>query len=579
MEHEADEQSEGRVKTSAARRQAMALMIQLFRRAIDQTRAYGKGHPMAETATQRFREQFAVVSIEETDLEITMAGVAHDEELLIGRPGQREPLTQALFNEGIRRIVIGALPPDHERDAFFDAWMEIVIRPNEAEALSTCVWELELEAFRLVVLDTFSLTNGESSEDMALQMRTKQELDWLLNAMVAESSASDAGLTLLRVSSDDVAVLRSELVRGVTAEQLAREDSRLAELQLAPEEVERFVQSFPPRSEAVPAAARALVNAAVLAQGEDLEHYGRRIADLFAALAERGRFLPPLAAWKSMVADARADALHGAVRVKLLTALKPFFASAAFLGPLLKKVDTTDGKAPEALDALRIVGPMLGNSLKDQIPRLRSPAARSAVSMLLAEIAPGQATASVNVADLTAEAFAELVKLLDSMPHEESTRLISQGMMHADVHVRREAAAAITPTVAVRLARPVLARGLKDSDAAVRATMLQVVSDLEDPSTAPALGQLLKRPDLEEDERVRVYHALGKVGGRGAAEVLAAELSRKQSPEALLIAINALAALGDPSSAKALEALADKLLLSSRIKVAARAALARVRNA
>lgn len=570
-------------KTAGPRRQALVLLMQLFRRAVDQGRAYGKTHQLAVTALERFREHFSSVATEELTLEITLGGAALDGELLAGRPGQRDPLTLPLFNEGIRRLTVTANPPAHERDAFFDAWMQVVANPSEAEALSTRVWELELEAFRLVVLDTFSLSDDEGGSDDGSQnqQKAKQELDSLINAMAAESTAgsADGGPALLRVSADDVALLRSELVRGVTGESLAQQDAKLAALHLSPTDIENFVLGFTPRADAVPAAARAIINAAVLSQGEEAGAFARRLADLFAAFAERGRFHPTLEAWKWLVADARADTHHGAVRVKLLTWLKQFFVSPAFLDPLLRTLDGAEGNAPDALEALRTIAPTLGNGFKDQVARLTSPAARAAASALLAEIAPTQGTRAINVADLNAASFAEFIKRLDAMPPADATRLITQGLDHADVEVRRQAAASITPTVAVRLPRGVLTNHLKDVDADVRATLLKVVTDLEDPSAARALGELLKRADVAEAERTRVYHALGKLGGRVAVDVLIAELDRRQDPDATVAAVGALAVLGDPRSAKPLEALAGRLMSTPRVKSAARAAISRVKKA
>lgn len=571
-------------KTSGARRQALVLLVQLLRRAIDQTRAYGKTHQLAAGSLDRFREQLASVTTEETAFDITLAGAALDGELLAGRPGQRDPLTLPLFNEGIRRVTIAANPPAHERDAFFDAWMQVVSNPAEAEALSTRVWELELEAFRLVVLDTFSLADEDSSggdDGSQNQQKARQELDSLINAMAAESGAAagSAGPALLRVSADDVAVLRSELVRGVTAERLAQQDAKLAALQLSPTDLENFVLGFTPRADAVPAAARALINAAVLSQGEEAGAFAKRLSDLFAAFAERGRFRPTLEAWKWLVADARADTHLGAARVKLLTWLKQFFVSPAFLDPLLKTLDGAEGHAPDALEALKTVAPMLGSGFKDQVAKLTSAAARAAASGLLAEIAPAQATRSINVADLNAASFSELTRRLDALPIAEATRLVAQGLDHADVEVRRDAAGVITPRVAVRLPRGVLANHLKDTDAGVRGRLLKVVGELEDPSAAKALGELLKRPDVDEAERIRVYHVLGKLGGTVAVEVLVGELDRRQDEEATVAAVGALAVLGDPASKKALESLAGRLMAPPRVKSAARAAISRVKKA
>lgn len=568
-------------KTSGPRRQALVLLLQLLRRAIDQGRAYGRNHPLAMSAVERFREHFTSVATEEIALEVTISGLAIEGDLLVGRAGQRDPLTMPLFNEGIRRITIAANPPPNERDAFFEAWINVVGNPNEAEALSTRCWELELEAFRLVVLDTFSLADEEGDDGERNQQKAKAELDSLINAMASESSSTgaEAGPMLLRVSADDIALLRSELVRGVTAESLAQQDAKLASLQLSPTDIENFVAGFSTRKDAMPRAARALINAAVLSQGDEAGAFAKRLADLLAAFAERGRFGPSLEAWNVLVADARADTHLGAARVKLLTWLKQFFVSPAFLDPLIRALDAAEGKDPEALEALKTIAPTLGNSFREQVARLQNPAARSAAAGLLAELSPTQATRSINVADLNAASFGEFLKRLDAMPPPEATRFLTQALEHPEAEVRRDAAGAISPTVAVRLPRGVLANHLKDTDAEVRRRLLRVVADLEDPSAARALGELLKRPDVDEEERVRVYHALGKLGGKVAAEVLIAELDRKQDPDATVACVGALAVLGDPSAKKPLESLAGKLMAAPRVKAAARAALSRVTKA
>jgi len=570
-------------KANNTRRQAVTLLLQLARRSFDSTRSYGRGHPLAAAAQQRFREHFdAVLKTEELNLEVTLAGLTFDGELVSGRPGQRDPLTMPLFNEGIRRLSFNAAPPERERDAFFDAWMNVVMNPQESEALSTRCWELELESIRLVVLDTFSLSDDEGGDaGGTAQKHAKEELDSLINAMAAESGSASADLApmLLRVSADDVALLRSELVRGVTGEKLAQQDAKLAALRLSPTDLENFAEGLAPRKGAVTQGARALLNAAVLSTGPEAEGFFRRLVDVLRALADRGHFRPPLEAYQALIDDARADAQLAPVRTKALAALKNFFVSPAFLDPLLKALDAAEGNSPEALEALRLIAPTLGAGFKAQVARLTNANARAAAAGLMAEVAPSQGTLGINVADLNAASFAEFLKRLDAMSPGDAAQLLGQGLGHADAEVRQLAANALTPALTPRLPRGVLAAHLADEDRAVRARLLKAVVELEDPSAARALGQLLERLDVDDDERSRVYSALGKLGGKAATEVLLAELEKKHDADVTIACIGALAVLGDSAARKPLEALSHKLIASPRVKAAARAALSRVTKA
>ncbi|MEW5740269.1 MAG: hypothetical protein AB1938_15155 [Myxococcota bacterium] len=566
-------------KAGNARRQAITLLMQLMRRAIDSTRSYGRGHPLSTAALQRLREHFgAVLQTEELNLEVTLNGLTFDGELVGGKVGQRDPMTMPLFNEGIRRITFGAAPPDHERDAFFDAWMNVVMNPQETEALSTRCWELELQSIHLVVLDTFSLTDEEGDENATSQKQAKEELDALINAMASESASAggDVGPMLLRVSADDVALLRSELVRGVTGEKLAQQDAKLASLHLSSTDMENFAEGINPRQGAVTRGARALLNAAVLSASPELEGFFRRLADVFRNLAERGIFRPTLDAYQALISDARDDSQLGQTRVKLLAALKNFFVSPAFIDPLLKTLDATEGNAPDALEALKVIAPSLGAGFKDQVARLTNANARAAAAGLLVELSPAQGTLAVNVADLNAASFAEFLKRLDTMAPPDAARLLAQGLEHKEVEVRRLAANALTPTLAPRLPRGVLSAHLSDEDEAVRTRLLRLSVELEDPSVARALGKLLERPDVGDEERTRVYSALGKLGGKAATEVLLVELEKRHDPDVTVACIGALAVLGDSAAKKPLEALSHKLMATPRVKAAARAALSRV---
>jgi hypothetical protein len=280
-----------------------------------------------------------------------------------------------------------------------------------------------------------------------------------------------------------------------------------------------------------------------------------------------------------LVTEAKSDAEWGAARVKPLAALKNVFVSPAFLDPLLHALDAAEGKAPEALEALKLLVPTLGTGFRAQVAKLTNPAARAAASGLLAEVAPAAATRSINVSDLNAASYGEFLKRLDTLPPAEATRLLTQGLEHADVEVRRLAAGAITPALAVRLPRGAIAAHLAEDDAEVRARLVRVVVESEDPSAAPALGRLLARPDVGDDERTRVYAALGKLGGRAATEVLLAELDKRHEADVTVACIGALAVAGDPAAKKPLEALSHKLMATPRVKAAARAALQRVNKA
>lgn len=69
-------------KARNARRQAVTLLMQLMRRAIDATHSYGRGHPLSIAALQRLREHMGAVLQEELTLEVTLHGLAFDGELV-----------------------------------------------------------------------------------------------------------------------------------------------------------------------------------------------------------------------------------------------------------------------------------------------------------------------------------------------------------------------------------------------------------------------------------------------------------------------------------------------------------------
>lgn len=263
---------------------------------------------------------------DELTLEVTLAGFAVDGEQLTGKGGPRDLMAMPLFNEGIRRITFTPNLPPKDRDAFVDAWLGVVLNPQGSEAVSTRLWELELTTISLVVLDTFALeSDGATQEGASTQVGARAELDALISAMAAEysgSSAPDAlraaaGPALLRVSADDLALLRSELVRGVSGEQLAQQDrgGDAAALHLSPTDVENFTEQLAPPPNTTALAAHALLNAAVLTQGPEADALATRLLEVLRGAADAGHFTAALEAYRKLVADARLDAQLGQARV------------------------------------------------------------------------------------------------------------------------------------------------------------------------------------------------------------------------------------------------------------------------
>jgi hypothetical protein len=115
--------------------------------------------------------------------------------------------------------------------------------------------------------------------------------------------------------------------------------------------------------------------------------------------------------------------------------------------------------------------------------------------------------------------IAALDLFLDGGETEGAAEIVSDLVHHEDVRVRVEAVRALEHLGAERRT-PLLAYALDDASIRVRMAALRTIGRT---MTRALLGTLVKRVDEEEqepDERHRLYHVIGTLGGPVAVECL-----------------------------------------------------------
>jgi hypothetical protein len=499
----------------------------------------------------------------------------------------RDPLATALFQEGIRRITFLPTVTETEATTLLGEWVEAANQPLGGNVAST-VWEIEPKGLKLVLLDTFDGAN-EGGDGTGLStapagtgrtLSVSQQIDSLVSAIAAEGLAADGtggfvSQGLIQVSADDIALLRSESLRNITAADLAVHESAKAPTQALEERVlnELRQELEQERDEALARLPATLLNAAVLNEASDWEV----LTGLFDAFVKgafaAGQRSVPLNSWQRMVAETKADPVFGTRRVSALKVWKPALTAPAVLEALVQGLDE-EAQVRSTLEALRVLGKVAVPTVLKFATAARTDAGKRAALEFIREVDPAQvATSAAAMSDPSS--LSVVVNRLPQMSDAEACQILEGLLASTDVQARRIGAKALNAKRAPLLRHQLVLARLQDNDAEVRMAMLKVAIALEDPSTLAALMTLAKRPKMESPELDLVYEALAVTGAPEARSFLVEELHQGAAPRRVAAAV-ALGASTFSDAKAVLSETAGKLLTAPALKKACRAALERL---
>lgn len=581
----ADEQAHSSdvIAARAAARQ-IAELGQMLRRAVDTYRTYRSRHQLTRQTLERIHEKMtAVLQAGPLQIEVTLTGLMHEDKPIGASTatGKREdPLTAPLFAEGVRRLTFLPGLDASELTTFLDSWFDTVTQPASSEGVTTRFWEAELKNVQLVVIDSFSMENEPPPDPSAPRgkLTARQQIDSLVSAISAQGMAGGgdkaARASLMRVGADDIALLRAEGLRDITADSLKRQDvshrpvATVSAAELAPLAAELGKV----REQASLAIFQSLLNAAVLASEKDRELLLRRVEALVGVMIDEARYREPLERYQQLIGQAKQDNELTPARTALLVRFKNALTSDAVLQKLIAAVDTEEG-SDDAFQVLQVVRKAIEAKLPALLPQVKLAAARTKLAGLLTEALP-LAEVLPKVKSMDAGAFAEVLKRLGTLKPEEQAALLVEGLRSHDHALHRVAAGALTPSLVPLLPRGLFAAQLTSPDAGVRAAALAVARELEDPSTAPPIASLLTLASTTPEERRSIYALLQVLQNPKVVPVLIDELERQNDADAKVELVRLLSALGDPRAIEPLEAQGGKLLAPGKVKLACKVAVA-----
>jgi len=556
----------------------------MLRRAVDTYRTYRSHHHLTRQSLERIYDKLtSVLEAGPVQIEVTLTGLMHEDKAIAtaGGTGKREdPLTAPLFAEGVRRITfLPGLEPA-ELQAFLDSWFDTVTQPQSSEGVTTRFWEAELKHVQMLVIDTFA-AGDEAQPDPTVakaKVSARMQIDALVAAISAQGMAGGgeqaARASMMRVGADDIALLRAEGLRDITAESLKRQDvshrpvATVSAAELAPFAAELAKV----KDQASLSLFGALVNAAVMASPEDRDRLLARLDGVVLWLIDNGQVKEPLERYQQLIEQAKAQDELTQVRTGLLVKFKNALTSDRALERLIAAVDTEGGN-DAAFEVLQVMRKAIEARLPALLANVKNPAAKQKLQALLTEALP-LADVLPKVKTMDAGAFGELLKRLPVMKPQDQAALLTEGLRSHDHAVHRLAVQALTPSVVPLLGRGLFAAQLASHDPAIRGAAFTVAMELEDPTTAVPMASVLALASTGQEERRRIYAALHKLMNPKVVPVVIDELERQGDADAKVELVRLLSALGDPQAIAPIEALGGKLLTPGKVKTACKVAAA-----
>lgn len=562
------------------------------RRTMEPFRQYSRHHPLSIESLQRcVAGVMALASKAELQLDVGPSSLHIDGQAVPfaaqGTQGKaRDPLATTLFNEGVRRITFLQNVTDGEAAALLSEWVDAAIHPLGGNVASR-VWELEPKGLKLVLLDTFdgATEGGDGTGLSASSMGTGrtltvgEQIDSLVSAIGSEGLAADGGggivsQGLIQVSADDVALLRSEALRGITAADLAAHEtgSRARSAGLDPAASRAAKEGLEAeRNDGLRRLSAVLLNAAVLNGEADWPLVSKLFGAFVRGALAAGQYAVPLHSWQRLVAETKNDPILGGRRVEVLKSWKATLLEPEVMETLVNGLDT-DGREA-TVEALKVMGKAALPAVLKFASATRSEAARKAALTFVREVDPTMAASAAAAVDPTS--LGALVSRLPTMPDAEARDILERLLSSLEVQTRRLGARALTAKRAPLLRHQLVLARLQDNDAEVRLSMLKVAVALEDPSTLPALLSLARRPRIDSPELELLFEAIAVIGSAEARGFLENELANGVGQRRIAAALAVGGSTLD-NARELLNATAAKLLSPPALKAACRTALERL---
>jgi HEAT repeat protein len=537
-------------------------------------RLYGEGHETVEEFVTGAHATLATVfdGWEEDDLElrVTARGLEHGEDLVLESESADESVTRPLFAEGVQRIVINRELPIEELHSLTHIWYAALVGERDPlQSFATRFWEADLEAVRLVLIETFHESAGDDDENSAKKMEDQLQLlmEEVGGEKLAGGGATDAArVALVQVTRDDLRLLESAVLAELTPEDLARQDTaaRAPVTPLSEEATAALLDGLRPSDEAVLRAGFAAYSEASSSEVvEDAAAAAEVLERVVFHLLGEGRFDDVELCLKSLPAD---GATVRAVVDKL--------ADPKMRAVLVEGLELPD-RAEGAMALLRRLSKDDIGKLLDQVELLRTEGARKRLGALIALWGPGGRALLPRAQTGDALVAGAVVKLLRAFGADEVVLLLEAALSNRHPEVRVLAIQHVPKERYDALAQS-LTPYLSDPSPQVRRATLDLFMRHDDRRVVPTLVRQLAKQDADEVERKSAAFALGRVGGNAAANALRAEAESGKDKDVRAAAILALVQADGEGARPLLEKLVKKRLQNKKIREAAEKGLMRL---
>jgi hypothetical protein len=537
-----------------------------FKKVLTAHRLYSRGHGNLDDAIAALEAAIASYSNGEEDLELEIGPLqlSSEGQVVYRAESRDDSIAHPLFLDGIQRIAFSPSVARDELARFLEiwsgAWESAAV---SSHTLATRFWEADFRSIRMVMLETFA--EGSEVESRGDAKKKQDEVKALIEQISSERLAGGSAGELarpkvLRLSPEDLAILRMRAVNEITSEELERQDKSTRALVSGPsdEELGRLIGEVTSPEGVEDRVIRALTLSASQVSHAQRESVREIVGSILASLAARGEL-----GRVASIAEERSGEASIIVRA---------LATAEVIAPLIAALDDPRALALSVriLDRLDQIAT---RELLDRLEVVRSPEGRKALSRVIANLHPSGDELAARL-DRGPEVAKEILAIAASYSAGDALPLKRAALMHELPEVRRLAIAEIkSPDPALRTELLCL---LTDADPTTRRAALKLFVRARDPEAAAILAGSLAEGVEDPAERPAVLVALGVLGGKDAIAALRREIEAQRNPELVASALLALAQAEGESARPLLKSFSQKLLVRKRVKEAALEALRRL---
>jgi hypothetical protein len=555
-----------------------------IRRVLDGIRTYPPGHVTLKNYRAGLLDKLTAQlnQEEEYSLRVTPMGFATETRIVNKAEKLTDSITHPLYLDGVQLFTIKRGVTLLELEQLTDMWRATLDgRLGDTHTFTTRFWEANFPHLHVLSVESFSerSSTGEGNQPASALQAVVDELSGVAPktrlAPLAGSSGFAGGRKLVRVTKEDLALLRSQGVSEMTEKELERYDSneraripglKAGELATIAGEV---------RAEHAKAIERALD--AVFATGlnattDEQQKLRSAFALVLSAMLGANQIERLRQNLARQVQMARAgDPLELDARFSVVTMLMGAIGAAHIIEPTVAALDH-DATREAATVILRFLPASTAAGLLDWLVVPQTPAGRRVFADLIAAMKPDVANLAARIGWSDETLAIELLHMAKALGGAQSWPVREAALAHAAVGVQREGLKDLDReallTHKLKLL-PLLASPVPE----LRHALFNAFVASKDKAVAPALATLLRRVQLDSAEHKRVLLALGTLGGPEACGALRNELTNGKDVELQCLAAYALGNAGDERSRPQLEELANKLFGGGQLKQAAKNAL------